>query len=79
MGRSARGAKSSNSNTTLTLRSIFRENVEHGRWNEEIPREYMTFLTNVEEVDIEDFGHVPVRRPSMEGISTIYVEIHVGS
>ena len=32
---------------------LWRENVEHGRWNEESPWEYMTFLTDVEEVDVD--------------------------
>ena len=39
---------------------LWRENVEHGRWNEESPWEYMTFLTDVEEVDvdIEEFNEL---------------------
>ena len=32
---------------------LWRENVEHGRWNEESPWEYMTFLTDIEEVDVD--------------------------
>jgi hypothetical protein len=39
---------------------LWRENVEHGRWSEESPWEYMTFLTDVEEVDvdIEEFNEL---------------------
>jgi len=60
MAHSSRGGKSSNSDTTPTLRSISGENVEHGRWNEESPWEYMTFLTDIEEVDvdIEEFNEL---------------------
>ena len=39
---------------------LWKENVDHGRWNEESPWEYMTFLTDVEEidVDIEEFNEL---------------------
>ena len=32
---------------------LWKDNVDHGRWNDESPWEYMTFLTDVEEVDVD--------------------------
>ena len=32
---------------------LWKENVDHGRWSEESPWEYLTFLTDVEEIDVE--------------------------
>ncbi|QAU11663.1 restriction endonuclease [Halorubrum sp. BOL3-1] len=39
---------------------LWKENVDHGRWDDESPWEYMTFLTDVEEVDvdIEEFNEL---------------------
>jgi len=34
-------------------RYLWKENVDHGRWDDESPWEYMTFLTDVEEVDVD--------------------------
>ena len=34
-------------------RYLWKENVDHGRWDDESPWEYMTFLTDVEEIDVE--------------------------
>jgi hypothetical protein len=37
---------------------LWKESVDHGRWDDESPWEYMTFLTDIEEidVDIEEFN-----------------------
>ncbi len=32
---------------------LWKENVNHSRWDDESPWEYMTFLTDVEEVDVD--------------------------
>jgi len=32
---------------------LWKKNVDHGRWDDESPWEYMTFLTDVEEVDVD--------------------------
>lgn len=39
---------------------LWKENVDHDRWDDESPWEYMTFLTDVEEVDvdIEEFNEL---------------------